>query len=104
MEYLMIELGLLALSFLLQKHYKIRLFKTGKQLLLFWLIAFAIGITWDWYGITRGHWIYPGAGLAGIFIGNLPIEDLVFFFAAPYSILVLYLVLEKTAAPKRKMA
>ncbi|MBI2575309.1 lycopene cyclase domain-containing protein [Candidatus Woesearchaeota archaeon] len=102
MEYLMIELGLLALFFLLQKHYKVTVFKTGKQLILFWLIALAIGITWDWYGITSGHWIYPGSGILGIFIGVIPLEDLIFFFSVPYGILVIYLVLEKSFPSKKR--
>lgn len=102
MEYLMIELGLLALFFLLQKHYKVRLFRTGKQLVIFWLIAFAIGVAWDWYGIARGHWIYPGSGILGIFIGVIPLEDLIFFFAVPYGILVIYRVLENAVSARRK--
>lgn len=94
-EYLMILLGLILVSFLLQKRFQIRLFENKKQIIVFYLIMYAVGVIWDNFAIWRGHWNYPGKGLIGVNIGLAPIEDYIFLIACSYFALVLYKLMLK---------
>src|SRR5438874_816973 len=48
-------------------------------------------VAWDIFAITRGHWDYNPAYVTGRRLpGNLPIEELVFFFVIPIASLLTY--------------
>jgi len=94
-EYLIIELSLLLLFFLIHRYYKVRIFRTKKQFIVFWILVFLFGIVWDQYAVSQGHWIYPGKGILGIFIGRIPIEDIMFMIVSGYGMLVAYQVSNK---------
>ena len=57
-------------------------------MILFWVFTFAIGIAWDWYAITREHWVYQN--VLGFFVFGIPIEDFFFIFVVAYIFLVAY--------------
>lgn len=94
-EYLLILLGLLAVSFFLHKKFKLKLFENKRQLFAFYLIAYFIGIVWDNFAIWRGHWSYPGTHLLGINLGLAPIEDYLFILACNYFAIVVYKTITK---------
>jgi lycopene cyclase domain-containing protein len=48
------------------------------------------GSVWDNFAVHKGHWFYPGKGLLGPFIFNIPIEDYIFIIVVTYIILVEY--------------
>ena len=54
------------------------------------ITIFLIGMTWDYYAVWRGHWIFPGNGLIGTRIFGLPIEEFMFFLIGPYFALTIY--------------
>jgi len=89
-EYLIILSILTLIASLLQKIFKIKLFNSLKQSLTFYTTIFTIGIIWDSFAIYRGHWIYPGQGTMGIFIGLMPLEDYLFIAVVSYFSLVVY--------------
>lgn len=72
MEYLIIEIGLFILFYIIHRHYKVKIFRSRKQFIVFWFLIFLFGISWDQYAVTKGHWIYTGEGTLGIFIGKIP--------------------------------
>lgn len=86
----MILLGFILVSFFLQKKFNIKLFETKNQMFKYYLLMYAVSITWDTFAIWRGHWFYPGRGLLGIYIGLMPLEDYIFVFACSYFGLILY--------------
>ncbi len=95
-EYLIILLGLFLVTFFLHKKFQLKLFENKKQMLTFSLLEYIIGITWDTYAISRGHWVYPKEGVLGVFIGLMPVEDYLFIFVVPYFSLIIYkLVIKK---------
>ena len=102
MEYLIIEIIIFALLYLSQRYYDIKIFRTKIQFLVFWLWVFVVGIIWDQYAVLRGHWIYPGKGTLGLFIGKIPLEDYIFMIIVPYAILVAYLISDKIAVSHSK--
>ncbi len=94
-EYLLILLGLVAVSFFLHNKFKLKLFENRKQMFIFYLIMYGVGVIWDNFAIYRGHWNYPGVGLTGIYIGLAPLEDYIFLLACTYFALVSYKIIVK---------
>ncbi|MBP9781233.1 lycopene cyclase domain-containing protein [Candidatus Woesebacteria bacterium] len=52
-------------------------------------------LIWDWWATTQGHWSFNPAHTIGITFFNLPIEEIAFFFVAPFACLFLYAASEK---------
>ena len=52
-----------------------------------WLLALVPGllvfVTWDVLAIRAGHWSFNPDFVTGARIGNLPVEELLFFVAIP---------------------
>ena len=95
MEYLIIEIIIFTLLFLSNRYYKVKIFRTRNQFLVFWLWIFVVGVIWDQYAVFKGHWLYPGEGTLGIFIGGIPLEDYIFMIIVPYAILTAYQISNK---------
>ena len=95
LEYLIILLGLLLVTVFLHKKFQLKLFESRKQLFVFLLVEYIIGIAWDSYAIYRGHWVYPHERTLGIFIGLMPLEDYLFIFVVPYFSLIIYKLIIK---------
>lgn len=50
-------------------------------------------VLWDIYATTRGHWSFNETYVMGLNISVLPIEEILFFLAVPYSCLYLWNVI-----------
>lgn len=59
-------------------------------------VAFSIGVVgtcyliWDAIVTARGEWSFNGKYLTGVQLGNIPIEEALFFITVPYSCLFIY--------------
>lgn len=79
-------LGPLALSFDKRVHY------VSKWKTVF-LSSFIIAIpflVWDFYFTENGFWGFNPTYLTGYYIGNLPIEEVLFFFVVPFACTFIY--------------
>jgi lycopene cyclase domain-containing protein len=93
MEYLAI-LAFVCLVFLgLKLRYRVRLFGSTVQALLFFAACLAIGIVWDSYAILRGHWTFGEQFFVGIKVGVMPLEEYLFVLVIPFSVVVLYKII-----------
>ena len=90
MEYLLVLILILIISLIFEIRYKIHLYGSIKERLIVTVNLFIVGLIWDYYGVYRKHWIYPGNGLIGIYIFGLPIEEFLFHLIAPYAVLTAY--------------
>jgi len=52
-------------------------------------------LIWDYWATLRGHWEFNPKYNMGIYIANLPLEEVLFFFAVPFSCLFLWLVIKE---------
>lgn len=95
MEYLVVLLILFGVSLFLEQKFNLRLYQSRRERILIPLVFFLIGIIWDSYAVTRGHWSFNMEKLLGIRIGVLPVEEYLFFLIIPYTVLTLYRVLKK---------
>ncbi len=39
---------------------------------------------WDCFATYRGHWTFAPRGICGLYLANLPIEEVLFFAVIPY--------------------
>lgn len=73
------------------------LFHSGNTFRRFWLPAtisiISIGfvfILWDIYATQQGHWEFNPDFLTGLYITNLPVEEVAFFVTIPFSCMFLW--------------
>jgi lycopene cyclase domain-containing protein len=54
------------------------------------ILPAAIFIVWDMFFTTKGVWSFSEDHITGIKIGNLPVEEVLFFFVVPFCCLFIY--------------
>ena len=79
-------LGPLALSF----DRKVAFRRKWKFVLPAMILPAIFYIIWDIYFTASGIWSFNPDCITGIYIGNLPLEEVLFFFVIPYSCLFIY--------------
>jgi lycopene cyclase domain-containing protein len=78
--------GPLALSF----DKKVAFYKKWKYLFLAMVFPVLFYILWDIWFTSLGVWYFNEKYILGIKIGNLPIEEILFFFLVPYCCVFIY--------------
>lgn len=81
MLYLAVMGGCLLVTLPLEFVLGARVYRRPRRLLLTLLPVLVVFLTWDVLAIRAGHWHYRH--LTGVRIGNLPIEEIVFFLVIP---------------------
>jgi lycopene cyclase domain-containing protein len=81
MLYLLVMAGCVVVTLPLELLIGARVYARWRRLLLTLLPVLAVFITWDVLAIHARFWFYRH--LSGVRIGNLPIEELVFFLVVP---------------------
>lgn len=79
-------IGPLALSF----DKKVAFYTKWKYLLPAIIVPALLYIVWDMYFTKQGVWWFNEKYISGIHIGNLPIEEVLFFFVVPYCCVFIY--------------
>jgi lycopene cyclase domain-containing protein len=62
---------------------KTRVYARWRRLLLTLLPVFTVFVVWDLLAIRAGHWDYDPEQVTGIALGDLPLEELLFFLVIP---------------------
>jgi lycopene cyclase domain-containing protein len=81
MTYLLVMAGCVVLTLPLELVLRARVYRRWRRLLLTLAPVLAVFLAWDVLSIHAGYWSYRH--LTGARIGNLPIEELVFFIVVP---------------------
>lgn len=88
--YLLLNLGTLLFPLAFSFDKKVYFYKKWPSLLPAIVVTAAIFIPWDMWKTDIGVWSFNPEYLLGIWIGNLPLEEWMFFFSIPYAILFIY--------------
>ncbi|MGZ3753359.1 MAG: lycopene cyclase domain-containing protein [Mucilaginibacter sp.] len=83
--YLLIDLLSILVPRIFSFHAKIRLYKHWDAVLPAIFISAAFYILWDSWFAHLGVWGFNPTYITGIYIGNLPLEEIQFFICIPYA-------------------
>jgi lycopene cyclase domain-containing protein len=62
-----------------------RVLARWRRLLLVLACIVPIFVIWDLYAISRAHWDFDPDRTTGILLGQLPLEELLFFVVVPFA-------------------
>lgn len=88
--YLLINLFSVIVPFIFSFHPKLKFYKEWKYLFPAMLIASGIFITWDFFFTEWKIWGFNEKYLLGIYVGPLPLEEILFFICIPYACIFTY--------------
>lgn len=88
--YLILNLACIFFPFILSFDKKIAYYKLWKPLFIGILISAAFFIIWDILFTKLGVWSFNPTYIMGIYIFNLPIEEILFFITVPYACIFIY--------------
>jgi lycopene cyclase domain-containing protein len=83
LSYLLVLLACLVGTAPLEVVLRTRVYARWRRLLLTLLPVVAVFVVWDLLAIRAGHWDYDPRQVTGIALGDLPLEELLFFLVIP---------------------
>ena len=90
MYYFSILIAVVALATFIEWKFKEHLFRSLAARIICGAIALASITLWDLYAIPERHWIFTGKGIAGIYLGPIPIEEFFWALFVPYLWVTIY--------------
>jgi lycopene cyclase domain-containing protein len=84
LEYFIVLFVCFAGPFFLSFSRKIAFYKKPRRLFISIFFPMIIFIAWDMIAVWRGHWRFNENYISGLFIFNLPLEEIMFFIIIPF--------------------
>lgn len=81
--------------------FKLNAFSNVRRLILAYVLVSIPFIIWDILATDRGHWSFNPDFVTGFEIGNLPGEEVAFFFVIPFVMYVVWLLTAKYLKDKK---
>lgn len=89
-SYLLLLAACLLVTLPLELAFRARVYRRPRRWLLTLLPVVVVFGGWDVYATARGHWTFDPRQTLGIAVGNLPLEELLFFVVIPTCSLLTY--------------
>lgn len=101
LTYLLLDLASLAGPLALSFDRRVAFYRRWRALFPPLLLMAAGFIVWDVVFTQHGVWSFNEAYLTGVWLGNLPLEEWLFFLVVPYACVFVYACLEAYIRPLR---
>lgn len=88
--YLFLNIATIFFPFVFSFDKKVAFYKKWPSIFPAILITACVFIPWDIWKTAIGVWSFNPNYIIGIYVGNLPLEECLFFFTIPYAILFIY--------------
>ncbi len=98
--YLLIDLFSMLFPLLFSFHPRLQFYKSWPAFLPAALISGLVFVVWDMYFTHLKVWGFNQAYLTGVYFGNLPMEEALFFFCIPYACVFTYAALPQKGFTK----
>ena len=88
--YLALNIGTLFFPLLLSFDKKVAFYRKWRAVLPAIALTALVFIPWDMWKTHAGVWSFNLEYVLGVWLGNLPLEEWLFFFTVPYALLFIY--------------
>jgi len=102
--YLLIDLGAWFFPLVLSFDRKVAFYRHWPAVFRAILLTAVPFLVWDYFKTEAGVWSFAPDRVCGIYIGNLPLEECLFFIIVPYDVLFIAVCLETYFGEKLKRA
>lgn len=102
--YLLVNVGCISIPLIASFHAKTPFYKEWRHTVPAIFITAALFIIWDIYFIHLGVWRFNPRYILGMYIVNLPLEEVAFFIAIPYACLFVFYCMTRFKKPKSNKA
>ncbi len=92
--YLFVDLACVAIPFFASFYPKYAFYKDWKPFFKANTIVALVFLIWDYFFTKSGVWGFNDDYLTGLYIGNLPIEEVLFFICIPYACVFTFFALK----------
>lgn len=89
-DYLLINIATIFFPLILTFEKKLKFYRNLPALFISIVTVGLLFIAWDIIATARGDWSFNEEHILGVYIFNLPLEEILFFITVPYSIIFLY--------------
>ncbi|MGN6399779.1 MAG: lycopene cyclase domain-containing protein [Flavisolibacter sp.] len=98
--YLLIDLFTISIPFVFSFHPKLKFYKTWNAFFPAVIASGLCFIAWDAVFVQWGVWGFNSSYITGLRLGNIPVEEILFFFCIPYACVFTFHCLEFFANKK----
>jgi lycopene cyclase domain-containing protein len=106
--YLLIDFFSVLVPFIFSFHPKIKFYKNWPAFFPAMVVTSVVFISWDMYFTRSAIWGFNNIYLTEIKVGNLPVEEVLFFLCIPYACVFTYaclnLLINKTVSKRTQLA